>query len=894
MAAVGTSGMEEAREVRTTCPYCGVGCGVLARVAADGSVSVRGDPDHPANFGRLCSKGSALAETLGLEERLLHPEIRGRRTGWDEALDLVASTFSQTIAEHGPDSVAFYASGQLLTEDYYVANKLMKGFIGSANIDTNSRLCMASSVAGHRRAFGSDTVPGCYEDLELADLVVLTGSNLAWCHPVLYQRLAAAKVKRPEMKVVLIDPRRTITADIADLHLAIAPDGDVALFAGLLGFLAESAVLDRPYIARHTVGFEDALTAARAVSPDDVSRQTGLDTTSLGEFYALFARTPKTVTVYSQGVNQSSSGTDKVNAIINCHLATGRIGKPGMGPFSVTGQPNAMGGREVGGLANMLAAHMEIENPAHRDRVQRFWDAPNLAIRTGLKAVDMFRAVADGRIKALWIMATNPVDSVPDADAVEAAIKACPFVVVSDIAAATDTVRHAHVKLPAAAWGEKDGTVTNSERRISRQRAFLPLPGEARPDWHIIADVARRMGHAEAFTYASPAAIFAEHAALSGFENDGKRDFDIGALGRLGPAAYEALEPFQWPAAAGKPLKTRFFADGGYFTPDCKARFVAVRPSVPVRTDRLFPYVLNTGRVRDQWHTMTRTAKSVRLSQHFAEPYAELHPDDASRLRIGDADIVKVNSPGGWILVRALLSARQQRGSVFVPMHWTEQVASSARVDRIVPPVTDPLSGQPASKHVAVAVERFEAAVFGFAVVSERPALIDAAYWATARCRGGWRVELAFADQQHDWADFAARLFGAPPEAETLSYQDLSSGQRRFASFVDDRLIGALFLASEPVAVSRDWAVDQLCRDYSGRRARFAIMAARPGAGTADRGATVCSCFGIGAKQIAGAVLGGCCTVEAVGRALQAGTNCGSCRAEISGIIDAHRLQAAE
>ncbi|WP_192365457.1 molybdopterin oxidoreductase family protein, partial [Mesorhizobium mediterraneum] len=707
--------IEEAREVRTTCPYCGVGCGVLAKVAANGEIAVRGDPDHPANFGRLCSKGSALAETVDLDGRLLYPEIHGRRTDWDEALDLVASTFSRTIAEHGPDAVAFYVSGQLLTEDYYVANKLMKGFIGSANIDTNSRLCMASSVAGHRRAFGSDTVPGSYEDLELADLIVLVGSNLAWCHPVLYQRIAAAREKRPDMKVVLIDPRRTMTSDIADMHLPIAPDGDVALFTGLLAYLGQHNALDRTYITAHTTGFGQALFAASSLDLAGIAAATGLGEDELARFYSLFAATAKTVTVYSQGVNQSSSGTDKVNAIINCHLATSRIGKPGAGPFSVTGQPNAMGGREVGGLANMLAAHMEIENPEHRERVQRFWSAPTVAEKPGLKAVEMFQAVADGRIKALWIMATNPVDSMPDADAVEAAIKACPFVVVSDVLAKTDTVRHAHVRLPAAAWGEKDGTVTNSERRISRQRAFLPVPGEARADWWIIAEVAKRMDFGEAFSHASPADIFAEHAALSAFENDGTRDFDIGAYAGTDGEAYDALVPFQWPApspctplwpaghlprkggdrlplrpspisntARGEPApkllisalagemagrpeggaqaesekdlgvqarhaspSTRFFANGNFYTPDGKARFIPIRPVPQTRTNEKFPLILNTGRVRDHWHTMTRTGKSPRLSQHLAEPFAEIHPADAQHFGIGDADIVRVSTAHG-------------------------------------------------------------------------------------------------------------------------------------------------------------------------------------------------------------------------------------------------------
>ncbi|AZO44584.1 nitrate reductase [Mesorhizobium sp. M7D.F.Ca.US.005.01.1.1] len=887
--------MDAAREVRTTCPYCGVGCGVLAKVAADGQVSVRGDPDHPANFGRLCSKGSALAETIDLDGRLLHPEIHGRRAGWDEALDLVASTFSQTIAEHGPDAVAFYVSGQLLTEDYYVTNKLMKGFVGSANIDTNSRLCMASSVAGHRRAFGSDTVPGTYDDLELADLIVLVGSNLAWCHPVLYQRIAAAREKRPEMKIVLVDPRRTMTADIADMHLAIAPDGDVALFTGLLAYLGQHNALDRAYTTAHTTGFGQALFAASALDLAGVAAATGLSEDELGSFYSLFAATAKTVTVYSQGVNQSSSGTDKVNAIINCHLATGRIGRPGAGPFSVTGQPNAMGGREVGGMANMLAAHMEIENPEHRERVQRFWNAPAIAGKPGLKAVEMFQALADGRIKALWIMATNPVDSMPDAGAVEAAIKACPFVVVSDVLAETDTVRHAHVRLPAAAWGEKDGTVTNSERRISRQRAFLPLPGEARPDWRIVAEVGMRMGFGGAFSYASPAEVFAEHAALSGFENDGARDFDIGVYGGIDGETYAALEPFQWPAPSSSTgLQVRFFANGDFYTPDRKARFIAIRAATEIRTSADYPLILNTGRIRDHWHTMTRTGKSPRLSQHIAEPFVEIHPVDAQRFGIGDADIARVSSPRGDVLVRALVTARQRQGSLFAPMHWTDQFSAKGRLDTLTAPLTDPISGQPALKHVAARIEKFAAKAFGFAVTRQKPAPDTAAYWAVAKCNGGWRVELAFADDDIDWAAFAGSLFGAPPGAEMLAYHDRDAGQHRIAAFDGDQLSGALFVAPGPVAVSRGWAAEQLSADHVDRRGRLAIVAGRPGGIDVDRGAIVCSCFSVGATQIAEAVRRGCTSVAAIGAALQAGTNCGSCRAEIRVIVDAQSLQAAE
>ncbi|MFM2390173.1 MAG: hypothetical protein RLZZ437_1728, partial [Pseudomonadota bacterium] len=440
--------------VLTTCPYCGVGCGVRATLGRD-AVAIAGDVSHPANLGKLCIKGATLGETLGLQHRLLAPVIDGAPSDWDTALDLIAARFKATIATHGPDSVALYVSGQLLTEDYYVANKLMKGFIGSANIDTNSRLCMASSVAGHRRAFGTDTVPGQYEDLELADLVVLVGSNLAWCHPVLYQRLAAAKAARPALRVVVIDPRRTATCDIADLHLPLTPGSDATLFNLLLVHLADHGHTD-PAFLTHVSGHDKCLQTARHAKPAD----TGLSPTDLQAFLALWAQSERVVTVYSQGINQSDTGTDKVNAIINCHLATGRIGRPGMGPFSITGQPNAMGGREVGGLANMLACHLEIENPTHRAAVQTFWASPSMASKPGLKAVDMFRAVEDSRIKALWIIHTNPAVTLPEADAVRAAIAACDFTVVSEITAATDTARAAQVLLPAAAWGEKSGTVT--------------------------------------------------------------------------------------------------------------------------------------------------------------------------------------------------------------------------------------------------------------------------------------------------------------------------------------------------------------------------------------------------------------------------------------------------
>ncbi|WP_018898079.1 molybdopterin-dependent oxidoreductase [Rhizobium sp. 2MFCol3.1] len=884
-------------ETKTTCPYCGVGCGVIATVTDDGAVSVKGDPDHPANFGRLCSKGSALAETIDLDGRLLYPEIAGQRTDWEAALDLVADRFSKVIAEHGPDSVAFYVSGQLLTEDYYVANKLMKGFIGSGNIDTNSRLCMSSSVAGHRRAFGADTVPGVYEDLELADLVILTGSNLAWCHPVIYQRLAAAKAARPGMKVVVIDPRRTMTSDIADLHLAIRPDSDVALFMGLFAHLISAGAIDQNYVAGHTSGFNEAFATAALLSSNDILEQTGLPAMQLREFYRLFTATEKVVTCYSQGVNQSSSGTDKVNAIINCHLATGRIGRPGMGPFSLTGQPNAMGGREVGGLANMLAAHMAIENADDRDRVQRFWGSPTIASKPGLKAVDMFKAVADGRIKALWIMATNPVVSMPDADAVEAAIKACPFVVVSDVLRDTGTTRHADVLLPSLGWGEKNGTVTNSERRISRQRDFLDVPGDARADWWQLAEVGRRMGF-DGFDYTSPADIFAEHAALSAFENDGSRDFDIGACGAIDEESYRLMSPFQWPATRGPaPISDsgkRFFADGRFYHPDGRARFVAVEAAICDRTNSEYPFTLNTGRIRDQWHTMTRTGKSARLSSHIAEPFAELHPRDAIEIGVGNATLVEIESPHGKAVVRALITERQARGSIFVPMHWNDQFAARARIDAVVAPITDPVSGQPASKNVAVAARPFAVASYGFAVSAIRPDGLGTAYWALAKADGGWRLELAVDQPVDDWSLWCRRTFAIPEEIEPLGYVDRQSGDVRVAFFEGDRLLAALFIARQPVAVARNWAIAQLVASHDQPRKRFALVAGRPGADMPDPGATVCSCLGVGVNQIIAAVRGGCHSVEAIGAQTKAGTNCGSCRAEIRGIIDGCLAAAAE
>ncbi|WP_108663055.1 nitrate reductase [Acuticoccus kandeliae] len=864
--------------VATTCPYCGVGCGVIARPEADGAVAISGDANHPANFGRLCSKGSALGETIGLEDRLLTPIVDGARASWDAALDRVAATFARTIAEHGPDSVALYVSGQLLTEDYYVANKWMKGFVGSANIDTNSRLCMASSVAGHRRAFGADTVPGTYTDIECADLVVLVGSNLAWCHPVLFQRLLAAKAERPAMRIVVIDPRQTATTAAADLHLAIRAETDVTLFAGLLGALAEAGAADAQYVSRHTRGLDDALAAVAGLSVATIAARCGLAEADVRTFYEWVRATERTVTIYSQGVNQSARGTDKVNAIINTHLLTGRIGKEGAGPFSVTGQPNAMGGREVGGLANMLACHMDLENAGHRDIVRAHWQAPRMAEKPGLKAVDLFEAVHDGRVKALWVMATNPAASMPEAARIDEALARIPFLVVSDVVASTDTLRHAHVKLPAAAWGEKDGTVTNSERRISRQRPFLPMPGEARADWAIISEVATRMGFA-GFDYASPAEIFDEYARLSAAENNGTRDFDIGGLAGLGADGYDRLAPLQWPKPAGGEGRPRFFANGRFYTPDQRARFVATPSTDPERRAPRHPFTLNTGRVRDHWHTMTRTGRSARLSSHLAEPFAEIHPDDAARLGIAPATIVALANPHGRALVRALITDRQQTGSVFVPMHWNDETSASGRVDRLVTARTDAVSGQPALKSARVSLAPFAAGLYGFAVSREAIAADGLAYWAKATIKSGLAFEIADAAFPDDPALFAERLLG---HRDLVGVVDAAAGSARFAAFDGERLLGAIFLAREPVPVSRTWANGLLAAPAA---RRIDILAGRPGADRPDPGPIICACFQVGANDIIAAAKDGAATVEAIGARLHAGTNCGSCRSEIARLL---------
>jgi assimilatory nitrate reductase catalytic subunit len=714
---------------------------------------------------------------------------------------------------------------------------------------------MASSVAGHKRAFGSDTVPGNYEDLELADLIVLVGSNLAWCHPVLYQRVLAARATRGgKPRLIVVDPRRTASCEGAELHLPLLPGTDVALFAGL---------------ARHLEGSEAVAETARLC---------GLSARDVASFFEAFARTEKTVTVYSQGVNQSSAGVDKVNAIVNCHLATDRIGRPGMGPFSVTGQPNAMGGREVGALANQLAAHMDFA-PGDVDRVARFWNAPRIARKAGLKAVDLFAAIERGEVEAVWIMATNPAASLPDADRVKAALAKCKLVVVSDCVARTDTLDHAHVKLPALAWGEKSGTVTNSERRISRQRPFLPAPGEAKQDWWIVAEVAKRMGAAGAFAWKNPAEIFAEHARLSAFENGGTRDFDLTPfLDR----DFETLAPAQWGPA-------RFFGDGRYFTPDGKPRRVPVEFRAPKRApSALAPMILNTGRVRDQWHTMTRTGKSPRLAGHVREASVAVHPDDACARGLADGGFARVSSAWGEAVLRVTLDDGLRPGAAFAPFHWTGTHAAKGRVNAIVNPEVDPISGQPELKHTPVSLEPWRPAWEGFLL---RRRALDAppvAYWVASAGVAHTRYDIADGVALDD--EIVGALLG---EGQRLEYADPAGGRRRAASFVDGRLAAILFVGPRTTLPDGAWLGSLFAKPALDADERRAALAGAPSAGDGDDGPLVCACHGVRKATIERAIAGGCRAPADIGAATKAGTNCGSCVPELAALLSALAKEAA-
>lgn len=884
------------KTIHTTCPYCGVGCGIEATVDQQNhKLTIQGDTSHPANFGRLCSKGSALAETLELNSRLLEPVVYGRQCNWSEALDIVADSFISIIRKHGPHAVAIYGSGQLLTEDYYVANKLMKGFIGSGNMDTNSRLCMSSAVAGHKRAFGSDTVPGCYEDYEQAEMILLVGSNTAWCHPVSFQRIRTAKENNPDLKIVVIDPRHTSSCDIADLHLPVAIGSDTVLFNGLLNYLYEHDALDSSYIQQHTEGWNKTLQSAQNSSRDmqQVAELCQLKQQDIAQFYQWFASHKKVMSLYSQGINQSSSGTDKVNSIINCHLATGSIGQPGMGPFSLTGQPNAMGGREVGGLTHQLAAHMDFSRQDDIDRVAQFWNTDTIATKPGYFAVDLFDAVYDGKVKAIWIMGTNPVVSLPNADKVKKALQRCDFVVVSDCIADTDTTELAHVKLPALGWSEKNGTITNSERRISRQRALFEPSGSAKPDWWIITQVARRMGYEQAFHYTSNVEIFREHAALSGYQNTHEqrlRDFDISAFSELSQDEYDQLQPVQWPVNKQHPqgLK-RLFADGQFYTPSGKAQFVAIEPTPPAHLpDPHYPLILNTGRLRDQWHSMTRTALAVKLNQHKPEPFIEVHPVDASQFELIQHSLAVIQSHWGEMIARVQITDTQKQGTLFVPIHWSAQFASHGRIGALVNPAVDAISKQPESKHTPVRIKPYHTAWHGF-ILSRHPLqFANPDYLVKIKGDQFYRYEMAGKDRPESWPEWTKKKLCRDDlyPAQWQEYADPEYGIYRAARLLNDGLESIVFIAPDFNLPDRNWLSSLFLKTELNRNERLALLTGKPPLGEPDVGTIVCSCFNIGEKTILAEIKAKSLTThQDVGLCLKAGTNCGSCIPEIKALL---------
>ena len=870
-------------QCRTTCPYCGVGCGVTAEVHSDNVVTVAGDRQHPANAGRLCVKGTTLAETLTPEGRLLHPVVRGERTSWDSALDQVAQQLQSVRQQYGPGSVAFYLSGQLLTEDYYVANKLMKGFLGSANVDTNSRLCMSAAVAAYQRAFGADYVPCSYSDLEESDLVVMVGSNAAWTHPVLYQRLVESRKADSRKQTVVIDPRGTASSEAADMHLQIAPGSAAYLFVGLLNYLSATGKLDQWYIQSHTTGLGDALALAAAMTPSVVAAMTGLEVRQVEQFYRLFGDTEKVVTLYSQGVNQSATGADNCNAIINCHLVTGRLGRPGMGPFSITGQPNAMGGREVGGLANQLAAHMGFSD-SDIERVARFWNAPDIARSPGLKAVDMFRAVEAGEIRFLWIMATNPAVSMPDTAQVRRALDNCEFVVLSDCVGDTDTAACADVLLPAMGWGEKSGTVTNSERCISRQRALLPAPGEARPDWWMVTQVAQRLGFAAAFDYQHPADIFTEHARLSGFGNAGSRDFDISALAGFSEAEYEQMEPTYWPCPA-TPTPGAPVVEGRFHTASGAANIVAVNPALPVfAADSAHLPTLNSGRLRDQWHTMTRTGRVPRLMRHRDFYSVALSPADALAQGLAEHDLVSVQAGEASVTALVRIEEAMPQGQVFSPIHWSNRFAGSACVNTLIPAVTDPVSGQPQLKYSRVSLSAVPVSGWGLLLTRSLPELPGLAYWSRIAVGDGHLTLFAIAAATPVTDVHQALLLSLQRGGvRNSSYQDAGLHDYRDIGIEAGQLQYACYLNAERQRLpDRDWLCTQLAA--VGVDDRVSLLAGfDPDIPSVGR--MVCTCWEVGERAIQEAVSAGARSVESLGQQLRCGTQCGSCVPELKRML---------
>lgn len=708
---------------KSTCPYCGVGCGVLIESRGSQITGVRGDPDHPANFGRLCTKGQSLhlttAPAVTAQTRLLTPQwrpVRGQAPqalSWGQATQMATARLANLVRQHGPDALGFYISGQLLTEDYYAFNKLAKGLLGTNNIDSNSRLCMSSAVAGYKMTLGADAPPACYEDLALAQCLFIAGSNTAWAHPILFRRIEDARRANPDMKMIVVDPRRTDTAEMADLHLQIQPGTDVLLCHGLLQVMLQEGWTNAHYIAAHTKGFEALQALVADHTPEHVAQICGIRTEDLHTAARWFATSPATLSLYCQGLNQSSNGSAKNAALINLHLATAQIGKPGAGPFSLTGQPNAMGGREVGGMANLMSAHRDLANPQHRAEVAALWGVPDVPAKPGLTAVELFEAAADGQVKALWLVCTNPAQSMPDQKTVRRALQRAEWVMVQEAFQTAATCEFADLLLPATTWGEKEGTVTNSERRISRVRAAVPPPGEARHDWQIACDIGQQLAvalqrpqDARLLDFATPEALWNEHR-----ESTRGRDLDITGL------SYDALAiaPAQWPCpdTTGQ-SQTRLYTDGRFATPDQRAQFAAVRWE-PVSEERVsqFPFALTTGRLRDQWHGMTRTGTAGRLFAHSPEPCVEMHPQDLQRLGLKNGDLAQVRSKRGSLVLPVQSSDQVAPLQAFIAMHWGPEVLSGRDaqgqpglgVNGLTTSTFCPTSKQPELKHAAVQIK---------------------------------------------------------------------------------------------------------------------------------------------------------------------------------------------
>ena len=899
-------------QTKSTCCYCGVGCGVLIESEGTRITGVAGDPAHPANFGRLCTKGSTLHQADAMAARARFPELRRARSAprervdWVAALDHAAARFANIIREHGPDSVAFYISGQLLTEDYYVFNKLAKGLIGTNNVDTNSRLCMSSAVAGYKMTLGADAPPACYADIDSAHCLFIAGSNTAFAHPILFRRIEAAKAARPDLKIIVVDPRRTDTAAAADLFLPILPGTDVALYNGMLHVMLSEGLCDDAFIAAHTEGFDALKAAVREYTPQAAAAICGVDAADIVQAARWFGGSVATLSMYCQGLNQSSHGSDNNAALINLHLASGQIGRAGAGPLSLTGQPNAMGGREVGGMANLLSAHRDLANAEHRAEVARLWGIADVPAKPGRTAVEMFDAIHRGEIKAVWIACTNPAQSMPDLSQVRTALERAEFVVVQEAYRNTDTTQYADLLLPASTWGEKEGTVTNSERRVTRVRAAVPPPGEARADWAIAADFALHLGRAlddqrasKLFPYTTAEQVFNEHR-----ESTRGRDLDITGMSY---AMLESVGPQQWPLPEGATAgRVRLYEDGVFPTPSGRARFAAVRHRAAAENvDVRYPLALNTGRLRDQWHGMSRTGTIARLFNHAGEPRLAMNARDMERRRLAEGDVARLTSRRGELMVRVEASEQMRSGQVFLPMHWGSQFMNSAGVNALTQPAFDPLSKQPELKHAAIEVEavdlpyqvvamrRFDASD-GAAVQGLRDALqplLKSFDFATLTLSGRDNTVImlrgyAATPIAGDVLDALDRLFDLADAGRTMRYVDARRRVEK-AALVETGIVQSVCLSGETAA--HEWLKNMMVEGAPAEAMRPWILApvSAPPRGSFNRGKIVCNCLDVAETEITALLAEGAGLAQLQAR-LKCGTECGSCVPELKRMCQQH------